>query len=149
MKIPRLITLLSLGVICLTIGLSYVLWHRDRCGHLFRLAWRIDVLESRRSPPYSLSERIVGILHGSDPLCYYRTELAEEIKALTASGQIVKFSVPYGPEGNHSDREIAMAAVGVRGRIGAEYWIDCDRSNRLMFVVCRSADAPAFSAAFK
>lgn len=148
MRLPRLIALLSGGMICVAVGLPYMLWHRDHCAQFFRLTRRVDALEWRRSR-YSLADRVVGVLHGSSPLSHYRKELAGEIKDLTASGELVEFMIPCGPGGVHSEREIGMAALAVHRRTGAEYWIDLDRSNRMMVVVCRSQDSAAFSAALK
>ena len=85
----------------------------------------------------------------ANPLLYYKGELAKEIRALTASGQLVELRVPYAAEGIRSDREIAKALLATHQRTGADYWFDFDLTNRLMLVVCRSQDAATFSRALK
>ncbi len=146
MKARRLI---SLGVVLLAIGVSCWLWRGDPCAHLFRTARHIERLESRRPRPYGLSDHIVGFLHQSNPLLYYKGELAKEIRTLTASGRLVEFRVPYAAEGIRSDREIAKALLAIHQRTGADYWFDFDLTNRLMLVLCRSEDAARFSTALK
>lgn len=149
MKAQRLITGLLLGVVLLAIGVSWVLWRRDPCAHVFRTARHIERLESLRPRPYTLSDHVVGLLHQSNPLVYYKGELAKEIRALTASGRLVELRVPYTAEGIRSDREIAKALLAVHQRTGADYWFDFDLTNRLMLIVCRSQDVATFSSALK
>lgn len=147
MKPRRVIALFSLVALCVVVVVLFrMLSHQDPCAHLFRLARHIDILESRGPRPL---DHFVGLLHNSTPLAYYRKVLAGEIKALAASGQVVEFRIPFAPGGLRSDREIALAALDVNQQTGAEYWIDCDVSNRVMVVVCRSRDGPSFSAALK
>jgi hypothetical protein len=148
MNIPRLITGLSLGLICFAVGLTYMRRNRDACVRLIRLTEKVDRL-SVRPRPYHVSDHIVGVLHQSDPFMYYEKEAEKEKKVLLASGQLVEIRVPYAADGIRSDREIAKALLAVRRRTGADYWIDFDLTNRLMLVACRPRDVAAFSPALK
>ena len=150
MKIPRLITALSLGVICFSLGLSYLVRSRgDPCCRLIRLTEKVAHLQSARPRPYRLSDHIVGFLHRSNPLVYYEREAGKEMKTLLASGQLVEIRIPYSAGGSRSDREIAIALLAVHRRTGAYYWIDFDRTNRLMLFACKPLDLGAFSTALK
>jgi hypothetical protein len=145
MKLPRLITTLSIGVICLAASLSYMVRSRgDPCRRLNRLTAKVARLQSARPRPYSFSDHVVGMLHRSDPLLYYAREAETEKKALLAFGQLVEFRIPYTAEGSGSDREIAKALLAVWQRTRAEYWIDFDLTNHLMLVACRARDVQQF-----
>jgi hypothetical protein len=145
MKPPRLMTVLSLGVICLAIGLAYAFWsHGDPCARLISLTAKVDRLQSSRPRPYRLSDHVVGVLHHSNPLLYYERQAENEKKALVASGQLVEFKIPYTADGPRSDREIAKALLAVHQRTGADYWIDFDLTNHLMLIECRPGDVGKF-----
>jgi len=144
MRIPRLITALSLGVICLALGLSYVVRSSgDPCARLNRLDAKILRLSSRPRP-YRLPDQIVGLVHRSDPFLYYERKFAAEKRALLASGRLVEFRLPYTAEGPHSDREIAKALLAVWQRTGANYYFDFDRTNHILLVACRPCDVRQF-----
>jgi hypothetical protein len=145
MKIPRLITALSLGVICLALGLSYMVRSRgDPCCRLIRLTAKVDRLQAARPRPYTFSDHVVGALHCSNPLMYYEREADNEKKALLACGQLVEFRIPYTADGPHSDRVIAKALLAAWQRTGANYYIDFDRTNHIMLVACRPCDVRQF-----
>jgi hypothetical protein len=145
MKLPRLITALSLCAMCLAAGLGYVVWSRnDPCGRFARLSAKVVRLQYSRPRPYSFSDHLVGLLHRSDPLAYYEKVAAAEKKALLASGRLVEFRIPYTVEGERSDREIAKTLFAVWQRTGAGYWIDFDLTNHLMLVACRPRDVRQF-----
>ena len=149
MKARRLIIGFSVAVILLAIGVSWWDGRRDPCAHLFRTARHIERLESRRPRPYRLSDHIVGLLHQSNPLLYYKGQLSKEIRTLTASGRLMEIRVPYAAEGSRSDREIAAALLAIHQQTGADYWFDFDLTNHLMLVVFRAEDAAKFSTALK
>lgn len=138
----------ALGIIGVTIVLICLLWGRlDPCDHLFRVAAEIDRLES--SGPPHLSDAIVGALHHGDPVFHYQSKFQNEKASLMASGQLVEFRIPYTAEGIHSDRQIAMALVGVHRRTGSDYYFEFDRTNRLMLIVCRARDRETFTRVLK
>ena len=144
MNIRRWITGLSFAALCVAVVLTCVVRsYGNPCARLTRLEGKILRL-SARPRPYRLSDRIVGLMHRSDPLLYYEREFAREKKGLLASGRLVEFRLPYTAEGPHSDREIAKALLVAWRRTGADYFIDFDRTNRLMLIACRPCDVRQF-----
>ena len=145
MNVPRLLTLLALGFMCLAIGLGYMIRRRtDPCARLIDLTAKVDRLQSARPRLYRFSDHIQEVLHQSNPLLYYESEAYKEKKALLASGRLVEFKIPYSANGTRSDREIALALLAVHRQTGAEYWIDFDLTNHLMLVACRPSEVRLF-----
>jgi len=149
MNRKRLAILLSCFAILATVWLAYLaylFWHVDSCAAFFRLAQRLESLESGGAR-YSLTDGLLGLLHPGGPLGYYKTKLGNQKKELLASGQLAELRISY--TGPRSDREIARALLAVSQKTGAAYWFDYDLNNRQMVILCRSRDLPKFSAAVK
>ena len=145
MKPRRVNATLCFFGFCLVVVLSYAIWSRsDRCDRLAELTAKVVRLYGSYPRAYSFSDHVVGLLHRSDPLAYYEKVAHSEKKALLASGQLVEFRIPYTADGPQSDREIAKALYAVWQRTGAHYWIEFDRTNRLMLVACRPRDTNHF-----
>ena len=130
------------------VGLSYLVWPVGSCAAVFRLARRLECLESG-GERFSLADGLAGLLHHGSPLGYYKTRLENQKNELLASGQLAELRISYTADGPRSDRKIALALVAVYQKTGADYWFDFDLTNRQMVILCRSRDFPKFSAALK
>lgn len=148
MNAKRLAILLSCVAILATIGISNLVSDVDGCGSVFRLARRLECLESGGAR-FGVADCFAGLLHSGSPLGYYKTRLENQKKGLLASGRLAEFRISYTADGPRSDREIALALLAVYQKTGADYWFDLDRTNRQMVILCRSRDLPEFSAALK
>ena len=151
MNRKRLAILLSCFAILATVGLSYLaylVWHVDNCAAFFRLAQRLECLESGGAS-YSLADGLAGLLHHGSPLAYYKTRLENQKNELLASRQLAELRISYTADGPRSDRQIALGLLAVYQRTGADYWFDFDLSNRQMVILCRSRDLAKFSEGLK
>jgi hypothetical protein len=147
MKIPRFKIALALGAFCLVVVPAFLLWDRDPCARLERMAKRAARLGAGYPHPYRWSDHLVGILHRSEPMRYYEEAVAKEQKALLASGHLVETQI--GIPSDRPSREVHKALYAAYQRIGAYYSASVDETNHHVMLISNPQDVAGFSAALK
>jgi hypothetical protein len=147
MKIPRFKIAIALGAFCLMVGPAYLLWDRDPCARLERMAKSAARLEAVYPRPYRLSDHIVGILHRSEPMRYYEEAVAKEQKALLASGHLVETQIRIPAD--RSAREVHKALYSAYQRTGAYYSASVDETKHHVMLLSKPQDVAGFSATLK
>jgi hypothetical protein len=113
----------------------------DPSERLLRLEVRIVQL-SVRPRPYRWSDRLIGLLHTSDPLMYYQRQAERQKRTLIAAGRLIEFKIPDCDA--DSERAAARSLSEDYERTGAPYFIDFDVTNHFMLVACRPGDVQKF-----
>jgi hypothetical protein len=147
MKVPRFKIALGLGAFCLMVVPAFLLWDRDPCARLERLAKRAARLEAVHPRPYRLSDHLVGILHRSEPMRYYEQAVAKEQRALLASGHLVETQI--GIPAERPSRDVHKVLHAVYQRTGAYYSASVDETNHHVMLISKPQDVAGFSAALK
>jgi hypothetical protein len=136
-----------LGAFCLLVVAAYLLWDRDPCARLERMAKRAARLEAVYPRPYRWSDRLVGILHRTEPMRYYEEAAAKEQKALLASGHLVETQI--GIPTDRPSRDVHKVLYAVYQRTGAYYSASVDEMNHHVILISKPQDVAGFSAALK
>jgi hypothetical protein len=147
MKVPRFKIALGLGIFCLMVVPALLLWDRDPCARLERMAKGAARLQAGYPRSYRWSDHLVGVLHRSEPLRYYEQAVAQEQKALLASGHLVETQIDIPT--NRPPAEVRKVLDAIYQRTGAYYSASVDETNHCVRLISKPQDVAAFSAALK